>query len=126
MAYMDQEQKAKIAQALKIALKDSGLKYSLAVRDHSTLIMTVTKGPIDFAAAQVPTEYTRDYIDVNQYHFETQFYDGKAKDMIRTILSCLNMGNWDKSDYQSDYFNVGWYISLKIGTYGKPYEVTGV
>jgi hypothetical protein len=33
----------------------------------------------------------------------------------------MNDGNWDKSDIQSDYFNVGWYVDVNIGKWNKPY-----
>jgi hypothetical protein len=35
----------------------------------------------------------------------------------------MNDGNFDKSDIQSDYFHVGWYVSVNIGKWNKPYEV---
>jgi hypothetical protein len=35
----------------------------------------------------------------------------------------MNTGNWDESDIQTDYFNVGWYVDVKIGSWQKPYKV---
>jgi hypothetical protein len=35
----------------------------------------------------------------------------------------MNAGNWDKSDIQTDYFNVGWYIDVNIGKWNKPYTL---
>jgi len=36
----------------------------------------------------------------------------------------MDIGNHDRSDIQSDYFDVGWYKSVNIGKWNKPYEVT--
>jgi hypothetical protein len=32
-------------------------------------------------------------------------------------------GNHDRSDIQSDYFDVGWYVDVNIGSWNRPYEV---
>lgn len=124
MAYIDQAKKAQIAQALKIALQNTGLKFSLSLRHHSTLVMNIYSGPIDFVG-ECENPHSLTHIDVNPYHYETHFKDGKAKDILRTVFSILNMGNHDNSDPQSDYFDVGWYVDVNIGKYQKPYELTG-
>jgi len=33
----------------------------------------------------------------------------------------MNIGNFDKSDVQTDYFHVGWYMSVNLGKWDKPY-----
>ena len=35
----------------------------------------------------------------------------------------MNAENFDKSDPMTDYFHVGYYISVNIGSYDKPYEL---
>jgi hypothetical protein len=35
----------------------------------------------------------------------------------------LNTGNHDNSDSQTDYFDVGWYVDVKVGKWNKPYIV---
>jgi hypothetical protein len=35
----------------------------------------------------------------------------------------MMVGNHDKSDVMTDYFNVGWYIDINIGKWDKPYKV---
>jgi hypothetical protein len=35
----------------------------------------------------------------------------------------MNAGNWDKSDIQTDYFDVGWYIDVNVGRWDKPYAL---
>jgi len=35
----------------------------------------------------------------------------------------MNEGNHDNSDIMTDYFDVGWYISVRLGKWDKPYVV---
>jgi hypothetical protein len=46
-----------------------------------------------------------------------------ALDFMKEIFVAMNDGNWDKSDIQSDYFNVGWYVDVNIGKWDKHYIV---
>jgi hypothetical protein len=130
MAYMSQEKKATIAPRIKTALKRYGLKGSLSVRNHSTLVLTIRSGKIDFIKnyneTVRPLGYNRmadKYLDVNQYHYRDHF-SGKARNCLDEIFTAMNDGNWDKSDPMTDYFNVGWYVDVNVGRWNKPYEVT--
>jgi len=107
----------------------------LSVRNHMTLCLTLKSGVIDFIANsnkvcgnnhyQVARGFrpnTGGYDDVNPYHFKDH-YDGVALDFMKEIFVAMNDGNWDKSDIQSDYFNVGWYVDVNIGKWDKHYIV---
>ena len=48
MAYVDQAFKAQVAPKIKTLLKAYGLQGSLSIRNHSTLVLTVRSGRIDF------------------------------------------------------------------------------
>lgn len=135
MAYMSQEKKAKIAPAVKAILKKYKVKGSLAVRHHSTLVLTIKSGAIDFITNcnetcskdhyQVANGFrpiTEGYCDVNPYHFKKHF-SGTAKNFLSEVLSAMNNGNHDNSDIQTDYFDVGWYVDVNIGRWNKPYVV---
>jgi len=133
MAYMSQENKAAIAANLKQALKGSGLKYSLSVRHHSTLVMKIHAGPIDWVQNYIDTmpahkkeqEFWNpptNYLDINPYWYHEHF-SGKALELLKIIMPILNAGNHDRSDIQSDYFDVGWYVSIKVGEFSKPYQL---
>jgi hypothetical protein len=141
MAYMSQEKKAKIAPVVKSILKKYGVKGSLAVRHHSTLVLNLKSGPIDFVENYIETdsklfhggkmsqdqiEYIRknNSLDVNPYWFKEHF-SGKSLDFLKEIFVAMNNGNHDRSDIQSDYFDVGWYVDVNIGKWNKPYEVEG-
>jgi len=135
MAYMNQEKKKRIANALKQAGLPKSLKYSLAVRNHSTIVMTIRSADIDFIKNfndNLPEKDTFgntprkavDYIDVNVFHYKSQF-SGKALDVLEKIISCLNIDNYDNSDVMTDYFDVGYYVTLDIGRWNKPFVFTG-
>lgn len=125
MAYVSQELKAKIAPKVKAILKKYKVKGSLAVNHHSTLVLNIKEGSLDFLNEYGVEDYgkfikERDYIQVNPYHYKSHF-KGKSKAFLAEVIPALNDGNWDKSDSQSDYFNVGWYVSVNIGKWNKPY-----
>lgn len=46
MAYITQDQKKEIATLLKNVVP-KGWKYSLAINNHSTLVMTIRSAPVD-------------------------------------------------------------------------------
>jgi hypothetical protein len=48
MAYMNQERKAKITQALKPVLAKYKVKGTLSVRNHMSIVLTLKSGAIDF------------------------------------------------------------------------------
>ena len=135
MAYVSQELKSKLSPAIKAVCKKYGIKASIAVRNHMTLALNVKSGKIDFIGnsnrvcgadfyqvAQGFKPNTTGYDQVNPYHFQSH-YDGDAKAFLSEVLAVMNDGNWDKSDIQTDYFNVGWYVDVNIGSWNKPYSV---
>lgn len=134
MAYVSKEKKAKIKLALDEALKGTGVKATLAVRHHSAIVCTVRKGPVDFIGNYNQTQLEnygehaghflgdRKYFEVNPYHYNKEF-SGEALEIVSKIVKALNTDNYDNSDIQSDYFDVGHYVDLNIGTYEKPYEL---
>ena len=128
MAYMNQEKKAKIAQALK-SVVPADWKYSLRVRHHSTIVCTITAAPFDLIRAMRKSDYfdpeTATEFDVNPYHAREQCADECVADVIEAILGALNTDNHNRSDIQTDYFDVGHYVDLGIGAYGRPFKVIG-
>jgi len=134
MAYMSQENKAALAPAIKAICKKYGLKASLAVRNHSSLVLNVKEGPIDFignsneVCAADPYQVANGfkpnddgYEGVNPYHFR-KHYSGKALAFLEEVIPAMMVGNHNNSDIQSDYFDVGWYIDVNIGQWRKPYK----
>ena len=139
MAYMSQERKAQIAPRIKAICKRYGIKSSLAVRHHSTLVLNIRQGDIDFVENYISTdedshhgrkmsEDQKAYIrkncalDVNPYHYQSHF-SGRALKFLTEVIDVMNTGNHDRSDSQTDYFDVGWYIDVNIGQWNKPYAL---
>lgn len=136
MAYMSQEQKAKIAENVKPILKKYGIKGSLAVHHNMTLVLNIKSGIIDFIEnynrvcgndyVQVSRGFKPDecsgYIQVNPYNFDRHF-DGEALKFLEEVYAAMMEGNHNKSDIMTDYFNVGWYVDINIGKWDKFYEL---
>ena len=122
MAYMNQQMKATIAKNLKPVLKKFGVKGSLSVRNHSTIVLTLKTGKIDFFADYGDREDARKFgIDVNPYWFHEHF-TGKSKQFLTEAFRALKSANWyDDSDIQTDYFNTAYYFRINVGKWNKPY-----
>ena len=56
MAYMSQERKANLAPAIKAVLKKYKVKATIAVRNHSTLVVNIKSGSIDFIENFIQTD----------------------------------------------------------------------
>tara|TARA_B100000085_G_C18547453_1_gene514486 strand:- start:1320 stop:1880 length:561 start_codon:yes stop_codon:yes gene_type:complete len=117
MAYVSQEDKKALAPEIKKVLSKYGMKGSISIRHHSTLVVTLQSGEIDFG------EYTHGdgYIQVNTYHIENH-YKGKAQAFLTELLAAMKGPGWfDKSDAMTDYFHVKHYCDINVGKWNKPY-----
>lgn len=114
MAYMSQEKKKSLAPAIKAVLKEYGMKGSIGVDNHSTLVVNLSQGSIEFGS-------THD--NVNHYWIASH-YSGVAEKFLTKLKDVMMNGNHDNSDIMTDYFDVGWYIDINIGKWNKPYQVT--
>ena len=134
MAYMNQERKAQLAHGIKAICKKYDVKASLAVNNHSTLVLNIKQGSIDFIGnfnevcakiprpEHLPFRPANDHISVNTFWYHEHF-SGTALAFLKEIIPALNVGNHDRSDIQSDYFDVGWYVDINIGQWDKPYAL---
>ena len=118
MAYVSQADKKALAPAIKAVLNKYGMKGSIRVRHHSTLLVTVKSGAIDFS------EYMRGdaYIDVNPYWIDTH-YAGIARDFLNELLEAMKGPHYfNNDDAMTDYFHRSHYTDICIGTaWNKPY-----
>ena len=132
---MSQEKKASLAPQIKSVLKKYGISGTISVRNHSTLVLNLKSGKINFIENsnrvcgnnpyQVANGFkpnTSGYCDVNPYWYK-EHYDGEALEFLKEIMFAMNDGNHDRSDAMTDYFNVGWYVDINIGNWNKPYQV---
>ncbi len=113
MAYMNQDKKRELAPAVKKVLKKYGVKGTLAVRHHSTLVVNLKSGKVNFGI---------DRAQVNPYWIK-EHWEGDAQSFLMELKDAMMTGNHDRSDIQTDLVDVGWYIDINIGKWDKPYQV---
>lgn len=127
MAHISQERKSELAPVIMAVCKRYGMKGTLSVRHYSTLVLTLKSGPVDFSADYV--RGNRGGFDavgsINPYWFR-EHYKGAALAFLSELLPAMNAGNHDRSDIQTDYFDVGWYVEVRVGTHEKPYQSTSL
>lgn len=140
MAYVSQDLKSKLAPSIKAVLKKYRVKGTLAVRNHSTLVVNLKGGQIDFVENYLTTDSTsyrptvkpdhakyvreKQCLDVNPYWYHEHF-SGKAKAFLTELFAAMKpAGVWyDRSDAQVDYFDTAYYVDVNIGKWNKPYVV---
>ncbi len=117
MAYVSQDDKSKLAPQIKKVLSKYGMKGSISIRHHSTLVVTLQSGAIDFK------DYSHGdgYIQVNTYHIDSH-YTGKAKAFLNELLAAMKGPNYfNNDDAMTDYFHRSHYTDINVGKWNKPY-----
>ena len=135
MAYMNQERKAQLSPAIKAVCTKYGVKASLAVRHHSTLVINIKQGQLAFinnfndeSVARDPCGVRRinvakDHIDVNPYWYQEHF-TGDCKEFLTELYAAAKGNIWyDRSDAMTDYFDTAYYIDVNVGSWNKPYAL---
>lgn len=134
-AYFTQDMKKEMAPAIKKLMQKYDLDGRLSVRNNSTVVLNVRSGNIDFE-----NDYNTEkvwngnktnpwggYLQVSNHHLDTTWKkDSKAQKFLEEAYAILDKNNYNNSDLQTDYFDVGHYTSLNIGAWDKPYVYTGV
>lgn len=140
MAYVSPEMKAKLSPNIKAICKKYGIKATLAVRNHMTLVLNIKQGEIDFIENLIKTDaekhygqpmdesrvkYLREqkYLDVNT-SWAHEHFSGKAKQFLTEMISAMKGPDFfDHTDAQTDYFHCSHYVDIKIGKWDKPYAL---
>lgn len=140
MAYISQEDKARIKHLLKEVIPKDW-KWSLGIRHHSELVLNIWAAPLDlpdeiFRKAKEMADRSgnwqweeaalkgkQDHASVNLYWLQNQFIEGESLELFQKIKEALYNGNHDNSNAQIDYFDVGWYVSVNLGAWNKPFKV---
>jgi hypothetical protein len=138
MAYMNQDRKAIISAAVKPILAKYGMKGSLSVRNHMTIVLKLTSGPVDFIGdlsqtrqfGYVTVEHDKDEmrkryeLDINPYWYH-EHYTGKSLRFLAEIIPAIKSAGWyDRSDAQVDYFDTAYYFDIRVGKWNKPYVLS--
>lgn len=119
MAYINQENKKKIAEELKKVIPRD-IKWSLSIKDHATLHLNIKSVPESFKFSD-PVEMLLErngcYTAPALQHHVSILQDSELFDKIATAM---NIGNHDRSNAQVDHFDVGFYTRINFGRWDKP------
>lgn len=123
MAYVSQSLKKQLAPAIKAVLKKYKMKGSIAVDNHSTLVVNLKSGAIDFQK-----DYNGEgahHYQINPYWFQDH-YEGAAKSFLTELLAAMKPEDvwYDNTDAMIDYFDTAYYVDVNIGRWNQQYEVT--
>lgn len=139
MAFVSQDDKKKLAPAIKAVLKKYNAKASIAVRNHSTLVVNIKSSDLDIVSASNearldhieremyhhPDQYIQldDYVNVNEYWIEDTYKNYPEIVSFLTELKSAMEGEefFNHDDMMTDYFHRSHYIDIKVGSYDKPY-----
>jgi len=122
MAFITQEEKKEIAPVVKGILAEYGLKGTLGINNHSTLVLKIKNAAAMFAP------YFRDSfdrkwgIDVNEYWIDRHYADNPTiVEMLTRVADAMKGKNYfNNDDAMTDYFHRKHYIDIKVlGEEGK-------
>ena len=117
MAYVSKQDKAELAPKIKLVLKKYDMKGSISVRHHSSLVVTLQSGAIDFD----DYSHGNGYIQVNTYWIDDH-YTGIAKAFLTELLVAMKGTNYfNDDDAMTDYFSRSHYTDINVGKWNKPY-----
>lgn len=123
MAYFTQEMKKELAPGIKKVLNKYGMKATLGVRHHSTLVVRIKKGKLDLVNDSVDGQL---HYQVNPYWTDRHF-SGKSKQFFGELIAAMKGDKWyDRSDIMTDYFDIAYYIDIQAGDYSVPYQKEAV
>lgn len=122
MAYVSQEMKKELAPQIKAVLKKYGMKGSIAVRHHMSLVVNIKSGKLDILGALGASEYERDYVQVNPYWIEENYDDAEVVAFLSELKDAMEGPNFFcHDDSMTDYFHRSHYIDINVGQFDKPY-----
>ena len=111
MAYLKTEKVQEVRKALSEAFpRKDGWKFSVTNENHMSLQVAIMESPIEWTNT-----------DINHYYPEKSQYP----EIVKKITEICMNGNHDNSDITTDYFDVGWYVGIRVGQWNKPYIFTG-
>ena len=116
MAYVSQSMKKELAPAIKKVLKKYKVKASIAVRNHSTLVVNIKQGAVDFGDA---------HYQVNTYWIEDHFADKPvAKNFLTELLDAMKGPEYfNNDDAITDYFSRSHYTDINLGSWNSAYQL---
>jgi len=103
MAYISQEQKKQLLPGIKAVLNKYGQKASVWIEHYAVLRITIKPGLIPSGSY------------INEYHIKSsEKFNETQKNFLLELKSAAMTGNHDNSDAMTDYFDVGWYLTMRV------------
>lgn len=137
MAYISQEKKKQIAPAIKSVLKKYGMKGTIAIDHHSSLVVNLKSGKLDLmGAAQRYNDYRAERrgepayqvggnMQVNDCWVEswmTDIGETKIAKFYNELIAAMKSGGWyNNSDIMTDYFDIAYYTNINVGRWDRDY-----
>lgn len=123
MAYMNQALKAELVAEVKKVLPKNW-KVTFGVRNYSTLVMNIAKADFSIMDLMNLSQYEKEHghKTLNPCYLKEATIKPEINAILVKISNAMNGQNHDNSDAMTDYFDVGYYIEINVGTYKKPYE----
>jgi hypothetical protein len=140
MAYVSQEKKKELAPAIKAVLKKYGMKGTIGVHHHMSLVVNIKSGVLDLlGAAQKHVDLVNerkgmkyggdigDYLQVNE-HYAAEWAREVGEEKIANfydelVAAMKGVGWYNNSDPMTDYFDIAHYIDINVGKWNKGYEL---
>jgi len=134
MAYISTERVNEMRSEIKkLFPSKDGWKLSIRRRHYSTIVVDILSAPIDLITdyrncllkdkyndnerLEVLTRKITNF-SINQYFMKDFLY----ANIYDKIFSVLYKGHYDRSDIQTDYFDVSWYVDLNVGSWDKDFQ----
>jgi hypothetical protein len=137
MAYISQQEKKELAPAIKAVLKKYGVKGSIAINHHSSLVVNIKSGVLDFLGASQKYNDRRaemrgeapynvgGYLQVNTSWCEQwmeEIGETKIAKFYGDLIKAMKGTRWyNNSDIMTDYFDYAYYIDINVGKWDKDY-----
>ncbi len=115
MAYINQDMKKEIAKEIKTFVPKSW-KWSLKIGHSQKITFTLWSAPEEFG---IPNE---SYVTFYEFKVD-EVFSTKTATILKQVHEALNNGNHNNNDIQSDYFDVGWYTGIQVGSWDKLFTV---
>jgi penicillin V acylase-like amidase (Ntn superfamily) len=138
MAYVSQDMKKQLSVSIKKVLKSYGVKGSISVRNHSSLVVKLSSGKLDiinnwiqvqlnqpqYSESAIKSASSEKYLSVSPLWIEDS-YSGEVKDFLVELFAAMKgQDYYDNSDPMTDYFDISHYVKVEVGQYNKPYVVS--